>query len=162
MEQAEILITYYSRTGHARQIAMALAARLDADCSEITDLKNRRGLLNWFLAGRDAIKQRLTEIGPVDKNAKNYRLVIVGTPIWGGNITPAARTYLASQKDSLPNVAFFTVCAGCNPENAFREMETVSGKTAARTISFFDNELKNPVIYAQKLENFAKGIEKSQ
>jgi flavodoxin len=56
----KILIVYYSRTGRTKKIAEKIQYRLNADIDEISDTKNRAGILGWLSAGRDAGSRRLT------------------------------------------------------------------------------------------------------
>lgn len=47
-------VLYYSRTGKTAVTAKALAEKIYADLIEIKDLKNRKGVIRWLGAGRDA------------------------------------------------------------------------------------------------------------
>ncbi|MEN3056273.1 MAG: flavodoxin family protein [Candidatus Methanosuratincola petrocarbonis] len=88
------LVVYYSRTGNTRKVADKLASLLGCELAEIVDLKNRKGPFGFLGAGYSAYARKLTKIKPPDKDPSAYDLIIVGTPIWAGNITPAVRTYL--------------------------------------------------------------------
>lgn len=63
----KIIIVYFSKTGHTSQVAHDLAKELHADVSEIKDKTNRNGILGWLLAGRDAMSEKLTQIGLSEK-----------------------------------------------------------------------------------------------
>lgn len=89
------LVVYYSRTGTTRKLAEKIASILGCDIGEIIDLKNRKGLFGFLGAGYSAFTRRLTEIKAPDRDPSAYELLVVGTPIWAGNITPAIRTYLS-------------------------------------------------------------------
>src|SRR3989344_5007639 len=70
-----ILVAAYSRDGHTSSVARAIAKELNADLDLIED------------------KRKRTEIAQ-SKDPLKYSLVIVGTPTWSYNLTPAIRTYL--------------------------------------------------------------------
>jgi len=88
------LVVYYSRTGNTGKVAEKLASLMGCDLGEIVDLKNRKGPFGFLGAGYSAYARKLTKIKAPDKDPSAYDLIIVGTPIWAGNITPAVRTYL--------------------------------------------------------------------
>jgi flavodoxin len=48
------LIVYYSRTGRTKKIAKEIQLGIKAEIEEIKDSKNRKGILGWLSAGRDA------------------------------------------------------------------------------------------------------------
>lgn len=127
----KILAAFYSRTGNNKRAALEIAKQLKADIDEIADLKDRKGIKGLITAGRDAMNKTLTEIKTA-KNPSEYDLVIVGTPVWAGGITPAIRTYLS--KNKFKKVAFFRVQGGDDSENTFREMERVSKKPVAELV----------------------------
>lgn len=89
------LVVYYSRTGTTRKVAEKIASILGSDIGEIVDLKNRKGFFGFLSAGYSAYARKLTEIKAPDNDPSAYDLIVVGTPIWAGNITPAVRTYVS-------------------------------------------------------------------
>ena len=90
----KILVVYYSRTGTTQKIAKEISGRLGADMEEVVDKKNRKGIIGWIRAGRDAGAKRLTEIEEPQRDPGLYGLVIIGTPIWNGTISTPIRTYI--------------------------------------------------------------------
>ncbi|MFH1248895.1 MAG: NAD(P)H-dependent oxidoreductase [archaeon] len=82
------LVVYYSRTGTTKKVASEIASILKCGIEEIIDLKNRSGPIGWINAGRDGMKKILSDISRIKKNPADYDLVIIGTPIWGGNVSP--------------------------------------------------------------------------
>ncbi len=111
------LVVYYSRTGNNRTIAESIASRLSADVDEIIDRKNRKGKLNWLLAGRDSRAKKLTEI-EYKKNPQEYDTIIIGAPIWAWNPIPPLRTYLQEVDLRGKRVAFFI----CSKTDAYNNM----------------------------------------
>jgi len=100
------LVVYFSRTGNNRTIAQQIATALTADIDEIIDKKNRKGKLNWLLAGRDSRAGNLTEI-EYQKNPQDYDTIIIGAPIWAWNPIPPLRTYLQEVDLKGKRIAFF-------------------------------------------------------
>lgn len=111
------LVVYYSRTGNNRSIAEYIAKELGADIDEIIDKKKRGGILGWLQAGMDSASKNLTEI-KYEKNPQDYDKIIIGCPIWAGNIIPPIRTYLETADLSGKKLAFFI----CSKTEGFKEL----------------------------------------
>ncbi len=121
------LVVFYSRDGHTKRIALSLADLLKADCEELIDLANRRGIRGWLFAGRDAMRRKLTRLQKSAKPPADYDLVVIGSPVWAGNITPAVRTYLAEYGRQIKRAAFFCSKGGTAAKNLFPEMSAAAG-----------------------------------
>ncbi len=151
----KILIVYYSRTGATKKVAETLKRELNADIEEVQDIKNRMGFLGYLFAGRDATFGSLTDIKEVTKNPTEYDIVIVGTPIWAWNVTPAVRTYLTKFKGQFKKIAFFCTEGGSGGARAFLEMEKICGLKPQVTLELTTREIiKNK--YLEKVKNFIK------
>lgn len=122
------LVVYYSRTGNTKQIGEEIATALGADLDEIVDQKSRKGPIGWLKSGRDAIRQTLTDI-TVQKSPEDYDMIIIGTPIWSGKMTPAVRTYLTNYPFANKKVAFFTTQGSDNAIKTVTEMESMVAPT---------------------------------
>jgi flavodoxin len=101
------LVVYYSRTGKTKFVAETIATELGSDIEEIVDLKSREGKIGWMSATRDASSEKETPIAPTKQAPKDYDLIIIGTPVWAFNLTPAIRTYIKNNDLSAKKVALF-------------------------------------------------------
>jgi len=152
------LVVYYSRTGTTKRIGEEIAERLGADSDEIVDQKSRKGRIGWLKAGRDAIGQKTTQIN-VKKIPDDYDLIIIGTPIWGGKMTPAIRTYLQNYDLANRNIAFFTTQGGDEPVEAIIEMKKmVDESKVVGVLSIRRNDVEANR-YGTYLEAFAERLE---
>jgi flavodoxin len=150
----KVLVVYYSRTGRTRTIAQTIAKRLGADLDEIVDHKKRSGLLGWLRAGRDAGSRRLTQI-TAKRNPTSYEMVVLGGPIWYGNMTPAIRTYLTNHKLAGKRLALFFTSSGNKIERAVTEIrELTKGTTVLATLGLTAKEVKSEQ-YAAQVKAFA-------
>ena len=133
----KILVTFYSRDGNTREAARKVAEALNAEIDEVIDKKKRKGVLGFLIAGYDATRGRTTNIS-FEKDPSEYDLVIIGTPVWNGRVTPAIRTYLLQNREKIKKAAFFATCAGRTGKclKQMRELygeEILSEKTLKRT-----------------------------
>ncbi len=138
------LVTYYSRDGHTKAVAQEIAQALEADIEEIVDRKNRLGFRNWFLAGRDAWRKKLTEIGPLKQDPARFDLVVIGTPIWAWNMAPAVRTYLSQNKGKIKSAAFFCTQGGSGGQKTFGYMKELLGLKPRAVLELNAKELTGP------------------
>jgi len=146
------LVAYYSRTGTTRTVAEALADALNADTEAITSTTTEgKGMGRLVL--HTLLKTR-AEISPMTKDPSSYDLVVVGTPVWAGNMSSPIRTYIEKNKDAFRNVAFFCTYGGSRSEKALKSMESLCGKTAVGTLDILERDVKSGE-YAERVKRFA-------
>lgn len=151
----KILIAYYSRTGTTKKVAENLKAKLGAEVEmeEIQDSVERKGIKGYLISGRDAMRKKLTKLLPIQFPVENYDLVIIGTPIWGWNMSVPVRTYITEQKGKFKSVAFFCTMGGSGDDTAFNEMGEIIGQVPKATLALKTVEVvKNT--FAEKLSEF--------
>jgi menaquinone-dependent protoporphyrinogen IX oxidase len=118
----KVLIVYYTRTGTTGLLADAIAKEMHAGTEELTDTTRRTGPIGWLRSGFDARLGRLTVLKTVRHDPADYDLVIVGTPVWAGSISPAVRTYLYAYQHQFKSVAFFCTHGAARPGRVFQQM----------------------------------------
>ncbi|MBL7147648.1 MAG: flavodoxin [Nanoarchaeota archaeon] len=121
------LIAFYSRTGNTKKVGVEIARILKADIDEIIDKKDRSGIKGWLGGGKDALFKKSTEIEN-KKDASEYEIVVVGTPVWVNTMTPAVKVYLSKYK--FNEVAFFCTYGG-SKGRCFKNMEKLTKKPVA-------------------------------
>src|SRR5690348_16078494 len=123
-----ILVVYYSLSGNTERVAKDLAAHLGADLQRIRERTNRRGFLGHLRAAFDSLRERPAPLMDVARDAAEYDLTIVGTPIWTGRVTPAVRTYLESIRGRVRHVAFFTTSGNNGVDKVILSMHWQIGR----------------------------------
>ena len=101
---SDILCIYYSRTGNTRRAVKEIAEALDAEIVAITDGRDRSGWKGYLRSGMDAMKLSTKPLNPFEtaRPLEEYRLVIVGSPVWAGPI----RSLLKRRGLELHRVAY--------------------------------------------------------
>lgn len=131
-----ILVVWYSRTGTTQTIGQAIAGKLGADSEAIQDTVDRGGAMGYVRSGRDAMQRTLTQLQPVRHDPAHYDLVVIGTPIWGWNMSVPIRTYLTDHQHAFSKqVAFFCTMGGSGDEKAFTEMATIINNQPIATLA---------------------------
>lgn len=137
----KILVVFYSRTGTTKKLGQFLAEKLGSDIEEIKDSVDRSGARGYIISGRDAMRRKLTKLQNTKFNSADYDLVVIGTPIWGWNMSVPVRTYIAENVDNFKKIAFFCTMGGSGDKKAFREMETVIGKKPVATLALLTRDV---------------------
>jgi flavodoxin len=118
----KVLVVYYSREGHTKKVAEALAKRFGADIEGLVDLKKRVGLLEFVAAGKDATTHQLTRIAPVKADVNVYDVILIGTPSWFSNVSPAVRTFVSQHKFDGKKVGVFGTAHMSGVENCMKDL----------------------------------------
>ena len=138
----KILVAYYSRTGNTKFAAEKIAENLGADICEIVDKKNRHGRFIILTGGYAAIREKMTEIEQ-SQTVDGYDLIVVGSPVWAGKITPAVRTFFVKNNLSGKQIALFVTLGGDKPGKAIDNMKKlVSSVTPMEELGLI-NDLKD-------------------
>ena len=157
-DRKHALVVYYSLSGNTERVARALAEQLGADVERVRERTARHGFLGYVRAAFDSLRERPTVLIDFPKNADDYDLTIVGTPIWAGKITPAVRTILKSIRGHARRVAFFTTSGNTPAERVVPTMEKLSDQGAVAFVGFTDRELRDPAVYWNKLGKFVAAL----
>lgn len=126
--KSKILVVYYSRTGNTKKVALRIAKKFQADILELIDKKERNGIISIGIAGRDAIVGNLTELEPYKINLNDYNLILIGTPSWFRNITPAIRTFIAENDLSKKNIGLFATTNITGVDKALEQLAKIISK----------------------------------
>ncbi|MCD4761555.1 hypothetical protein K8R32_01205 [bacterium] len=138
----KILITYYSRTATTRKVAEIIREKLNADIMELkAPGRYALGAAGYIKAGRDAMRKAVCELEDISKDSAEYDLVIIGTPIWGWNVTPPVRAFCREQKGRLKKVAFFSTMGNSGHEKAFTAMQSECGLEPVATLGLLAKEV---------------------
>ncbi len=147
------LVVYYSNSGRTRCVAEAIARELSADIEEIEEKRPRptyrlgdgekKGGGGIARAAGAAVLGLGSGIKKATHSVADYDMVIVGTPVWVGSVSPAARSYLKQQKKSLPQVAFFCTRKGEATPRIFKQMGALAAKEPVATASVATDDVNS-------------------
>ena len=142
MPGTRILVVYYSRGGNTRVVAAEIARALGgADIEEIRDTVDRHGVRGYLRAGRDAIRHATTVLAPAGRDVSGYDLVVIGTPVWVGNVSTPTRTWLVAHAGDLRRVALFLTHRGAWAEHVFTQMNLLAGVQPEAVLAIREREL---------------------
>lgn len=137
-----ILVVYFSLTGNTRQLAERIAERCDAQVEEIRETRPREGFLGTVRTVFQALTRRSSPIGPAVHRPQDYDLVVIGTPVWMGNLPPPVRSFLERNPAGFRNVALFCTEGASGAERVLGQMRALVGKEPVATLIVTESELK--------------------
>ena len=123
---SDILCIYYSRTGNTKKAMEEIASALDAELVELGDDVDRSGWKGWLRCGLDAMRKNTHPVAPVEtaRPLGEYRLVILGTPVWAGRTSAVMRSFLKERGGEIQNAAYvLTRSSGAQYQEIYRQMD---------------------------------------
>jgi flavodoxin len=157
MERRNVLVVYFSRSGHTRVLAEGIARALDADLEEIRDRTDRTGLLGWLRSGVEASLGASAEIDRPRHDPGRYDAVVVGGPVWNASVCTPVRTYLWLERERLPAFASFASFGGFGVDRALAQMGAIARKRPVATAAFREIETAAGVP-RERIKAFAAGV----
>lgn len=129
MASPKILVAYYSETGHTRAAAEGVAAALAADMMEIVaDDFRWPGVLGFLQRGWRALRHQGAAIRPATRSPIDYDLLIIGSPVWVGHVSPPVRSYMESIRAWKGPIAFFVTFDGQGGRPTLADMAELAGR----------------------------------
>ncbi len=149
----KILVVCYSNTGTTMLVGEYIAQAMDAEFDVVEEVKSRPPLLvdgKKLEAGIGAFAKAVlaavfgtsSAIARTLRDPGLYDLVVVGTPVWAGSLTPAVRSYLRRHRKTLPRVAFFCTAGDPSRMRVFGQMRKLVGKEPLATIAVKSTDVR--------------------
>ncbi len=153
----DTLVAYYSRSGTTERLASQLAARLGADLEVVKTDQSYAGRTGYLKGIWHALSRRVLKVSP-GRDAANYPIVIVGSPIWAGHLSAPMHSYLARYGRKIrPAAAFWVSGGGAAYENIVSEIETITGHPLLATAHFSQREIGAPATNSE-MEKFVQAL----
>lgn len=104
----DIVCIYYSRTGKTERAMREIAQALDCELAEVHDRVRRGGALGWLRCGMDAMRKKTRAVSRLETKRPlwEYKLVILGTPVWAGRCSSVIRGLLKRRGYEMADVAY--------------------------------------------------------
>ena len=135
---SDVLCIYYSRTGSTRAAMEEIARELGAELVELRDGVNRSGARGWLRCGMDAMRRTCpqAEKPETKRPLSDYRLVIIGSPVWAGRCSSVARSFLKQYGKELQNAAY-VLLRGSEDKNeeVYDQMDLYTAKPHMAAVS---------------------------
>lgn len=157
----KVLVVYYSRTGNTQMVAEKIAEKFNADSERLIDKVKRTGPVGFTRAGKDALAGNLTEIEPLKADPQKYDIILIGTPSWFSNITPAVRTFVTQYDISSKKLGLFGTVNKIGIESALKQLAELISKGRGKqypSLALHSRDLKTQDVLQEKIDVFYQEI----
>ena len=125
-QNKETLVVYFSRMGYTKQIALETANEQKADILELKTTEKTENTKGFWWCGRYGMHKWNMKLKPINKNIKEYRKIIIVTPIWVFSICSPIRTFCTEYKNDIKNPEYiFTHFMKVTFKNVANELDKI-------------------------------------
>ncbi|MBF0385072.1 MAG: flavodoxin [Candidatus Omnitrophica bacterium] len=134
------LVIYYSYEGNTRFVAQAIAKTISADILELKAVydNNPTGLRKYIWGGKQVVEKFCPELEVFPIDPASYDLVVIGTPVWAFNYSPAIRALFKDVKLFGKQIAVFCCHAGLKGNTLANMKDALIGNTIVSEADFLD------------------------
>lgn len=157
------LIVYYSLENNCRQLADLMAPEIGATLQELRLVKGnppQNFFGRYYQGGKGSFFKETPELQPPTANAADFDLVIVGTPVWAWNMTPAVRSFLTSTDFTGKKAAVFAMYRGTAGVtlSAMKKLIEQRGGTVTAQAGFRDLRIGDAENTKKRALEWARGL----
>ena len=101
------------------------------------------GKIGFARGGKDAISEKIIDLGPFEHDVSDYDLVYLGVPVWAGKAANPMISYIKQNEGKFNDVKFFVTAGGSGFEGAIEQMEKYVGKAPLKTLTLVTKQVKH-------------------
>jgi flavodoxin len=151
------LIVYYSRTGVTAKVATALAQTCGADVERLQDLRPRDGASGFLRSAWQGLCKLPGDIAPPQRRPSDYPFILLGTPVWAGQMSAPMRSYLLRQREHFRRIGLFCTASGGDNQDALTSMAEMCNKLPVASMCLRQSDVLSGR-YQQALADFASEL----
>ena len=155
------LIVYYSLEGNTQYTAERIAAAIGAETLRLAPEKAYpdSGFKKFFWGGKSAVMAEKPKLQPYEFDPAAWERIIIGFPVWAGNVTPPIRTFIKENDLRGKRIAAFACQSGAGAEKAFAKLKAALGVSALEAeMVLIDPKTKPSEANEQKIAAFCAGL----
>ena len=155
------LIVYYSLEGNTQYAAERIAAAIGAETLRLAPEKAYpdSGFKKFFWGGKSAVMAEKPKLQPYEFDPAAWERIIIGFPVWAGNVTPPIRTFIKENDLRGKRIAAFACQSGAGAEKAFAKLKAALGVSALEAeMVLIDPKTKPSKANEQKIAAFCAGL----
>jgi flavodoxin len=152
------LVVFYSRTGITREVATEIAKAGGCDLEEVHDVKTRSGWLGYACSLYEAVTAKLPKIKTTSLDPAEYQTVVLGTPVWAGNMSSPMRSYIAQNNGRFKRIATFCTMGGSGGDKALENVAALCDARPVAKLVLTDKQIENKQYLEQHVAAFVKAL----
>lgn len=156
-----VLVIVYSYTGTSRRVGELLCSQQGWRLAELTDARPRSGALGTWRCMLDSFFRRQPAIRYDGPPPGDFDAVVLVSPIWMLRLAGPMRSFVARQRERLPDVAVLSVMGGQGAPNAAAEIGTLLGRAPVLSASVTMREVDDGSC-AARLEAFGTALRRAK
>ena len=134
-----------------------IAESLKSDLELIEEERGRKGMGGFLRSCYEALCKKTPPIKKTRTDPAAYDLVVIGAPMWAGNMASPVRSYLDQKEGFLPAVAFLCTSGGSDTAKMMQDMQEFCEQKAVALLGLIDKEVKAGTC-AGKIEEFTGAL----
>lgn len=148
------LIVYYSRSGVTAKVARELAALCGAELEEIRDRRPRGGAAGFLRSAWQGLRRLPAEIEKPRHHPADYPCIVLGTPVWAGQMSSPMRAYILQQREHFRRIAVFCTMGGSDGGEVLSSMAALCNKLPMASLGLRQGDVTSER-HAAALADFA-------
>lgn len=130
------VVVYFSRIGYTRKVAYEKANKIGADIIEINAKEKVDGTSGFWWCGRYGMHKWNMDIEKIDINLKEYKKVIIVSPIWVFSVSAPIREFCYKYAKDINDVEYiFTHFMNVKFESVANEIDKILNKKRVKFTS---------------------------
>ena len=130
-----VLVVYYSLTGHTAQLAEAVASLLNADTEVLEDQRAWNGFLGYLKLAHDVLRKVEPRLAPVVHDPADYDLVVLAGPVWVSRMCSPTVAYALQHKEHFTRTALLCTSRSGEPGYPDRCMSSLIEATGIKPVA---------------------------
>lgn len=157
------LVVFYSLTGTTRKLARKMAEMAPCDIEEIHETRSRnpKGLRGFVKSVFDVMAGRNSKIEELINDPINYDHIVIGTPVWAGQLASPIRAFFNKYNEDLKKVSFFCTYGGRGGIKTLHQMEKICGQPPHSSFAFSAEMIQDDAYLQDRLRDFVESWEKT-
>jgi len=158
---SKVLVVIYSYSGTCRRLAQLLCSQQGWSMAEISELSPRSGVLGTWRCLLDSWLRRCPAISYDGPPPSDFDAVVLVAPIWAYRLAGPMRSFVASRREQLPDVAVVSVMGSRGAPNAVAEIGQLIGRSPILSTAFTTREVEDGS-YAARLQAFGTAVQTAE
>lgn len=126
-----VCVIYHSETGNTRAVAEDLVTAIGGDQIEVRDLAGYSKVGRYLRGAPRAMRRECADIEPATIDVSGYEVVVIGSPVWAGNPTPAINAAVVALSGIEGKAAVVFCTSGGAPRGALERLQAMLASRGA-------------------------------